>query len=116
MDHESEGLGFTVRPACTDEWEAAMELCWRTFLKFEAPVYAEEGKENFLKFISGNELYRMFLDGNYRVWVAVSNGKPVGVGSLRAGNHISLLFVDEKWHRRGIGTALVREMQRSIPE
>lgn len=103
-----------IRQALTDEWEPAMELCWRTFLKYEAPVYSKEGTENFLNFISDEQLYKMFLNGDYKVFVAVKDNKIVGVGSLRAGSHISLLFVDEKYHRQGIGRKLIKEMQKSM--
>ena len=59
---------FTIRRANVEEWEAAMELVWKTFLKFEAPVYSQEGSDNFLNFISGEKLYQMFLIGEYLVW------------------------------------------------
>lgn len=107
---------FTIRRANVEEWEAAMELVWKTFLKFEAPVYSQEGSDNFLNFISGEKLYQMFLIGEYLVWVALADEKIVGVGSLRAGSHISLLFVDEEYQLKGIGKALVRVMQEHCEE
>lgn len=89
-----------------------MELCWKTFLKFEAPVYEKEGADNFLKFISGNELYQMFLAGDYAVWIAENEQEIIGTATMRSGNHISLLFVDERYHRKGIGSELVSAMQQ----
>ena len=103
---------ITVRRAETAEWDSAMEVVWRTFLKFEAPLYGEEGKEHFYEFISGEQLHRMFEIGEYPMWVAVEGSRIVGVASLRACNHISLLFVDEAYHRRGIGKRLVIAMQQ----
>ena len=38
------------------------------------------------------------------------------MGSLRSGNHISLLFVDEDFLRNGIGTAIVKEMEEFVKE
>lgn len=84
-----------------------MELAWRTFLKFEAPVYDEEGTENFLAFISDERLYKMFAAGEYLLYVAKKEGKLVGMLGVRSANHISLLFVDAAYHRQGIGKALV---------
>ncbi len=84
-----------------------MSLAWTTFMKFEASDYSEEGVQSFLDFISDEKLYRMFLIGEYHVFVAVDNEKIIGVISLRARTHISLLFVDEKYHHRGIGRNLV---------
>lgn len=38
---------------------------------------------------------------------AYHEGKVVGIISLRNDKHISLLFVDRNYHRRGIGRALI---------
>lgn len=105
-----------IRPAKQDEWESAMALAWRTFLHFEASDYTPQGVDSFLDFISDTTLNRMFLMGNYRLFVAVEEEKIVGLISLREGNHISLLFVDEKYHRRGIGRALLNYAARYLYE
>lgn len=96
-----------VRKAERDEWEEAMALAWRVFQKFDAKDYTEEGVNSFLNFISDNGLYKMFITGEYKLFVAESGGKIVGVSSLRMRNHISLLFVDEKFHHIGVGRKLI---------
>ena len=40
----------------------------------------------------------------------------IGVASLRSKNHISLLFVDERYHRTGVGKALLSTLQDSLPK
>lgn len=50
----------------------------------------------------------MFITGSYHLFVAYVGTKLVGMITLRDASHISLLFVDEKYHRQGIGRALVR--------
>lgn len=116
MDNQSLGGApeFTVSYAEVSDWEDAMDLAWRTFKRFEADDYGEEGTRNFLNFISGDLLYRMFLDGEYRVAVAKSGGVIVGVSSLRNTRHISLLFVEESYQRMGIGRALVSFLQQDL--
>lgn len=109
-------LNINIGKALPEDWEPAMELAWRTFLKFEAPDYGKEGTENFLKFISGEELYKMFLIGEYKVYVAKENDTIVGVATLRSGHHISLLFVDEAFHKKGIGKGLLSALQQDISE
>ena len=99
-----------VRKAEKDEWEEAMALAWRVFQKFDAKDYTEEGIESFLNFISDNGLYKMFLSNEYKLFVAESGGKIVGVSSLRMRNHISLLFVEPQYHHQGIATALLKEV------
>lgn len=102
---------FQVRKAQPADWENAMELAFRTFLKYEAKEYGPEGIRNFVEFVTDESLKKMFLQGNYLMFVAVEGEKIIGLISLRSGNHISLLFVDDKYHRRGVGTALVKYLQ-----
>ena len=100
-----------IRKAAEDDWESAMELAFRVFLKYEAEEYGPEGVRNFAQFVTDEDLKKMFLVGEYLMFVAEAEGKLVGLISLRSGNHISLLFVDEKYHRKGIGTRLVKHLQ-----
>ncbi len=105
---------YQIRNAYRDEWEDAMALAWRTFLKFEADVYSPEGVKNFENFITDSTLYRMFVVGTYQLFVALDGKKIVGMLTLRGGTHISLLFVDEKYHRRGIGRALMQYLSNYL--
>ena len=99
---------LTVRPAYRNEWDDAMALAWRVFMQFEACDYPPEGIESFQDFITDSILYRMFLMGEYQLFAAYDNGRMVGMISLRNETHISLLFVDEKYHKRGIGRQLIQ--------
>ena len=42
--------------------------------------------------------------------LAFAEGKIVGAATVRDGNHLSLLFVEETYHRKGIGRALLSNM------
>ncbi|MCM1122725.1 MAG: GNAT family N-acetyltransferase [Eubacterium sp.] len=99
---------YQIRSAYRNEWQDAMVLAWKTFLRFEADVYTSEGVKNFQNFITDSTLYRMFVMGTYQMFVALDYGKIIGMITLRGSTHISLLFVDEKYHRRGIGRALIK--------
>lgn len=100
-----------IRKATPADWDEAMELAFRVFLKYEAEEYGSEGIKNFAQFITDEDLKKMFMLGEYLLFVAVKNDRLAGLISLRSGNHISLLFVDEKYHRNGIGTRLVKYLQ-----
>ena len=91
-----------IRKAQMSDWEETMAMTWRTFMKFESGDYGVEGVENFRKFISDPMLRRMFLLGTYHLYVATDCEKIVGMVSLRDKNHISLLFVDEAYHKKGL--------------
>ena len=98
---------IVIRQAVMADWEETMAMTWKTFLKFEAKDYGLEGVNSFRNFISDPLLRRMFLLGTYHMYVATYNEKIVGMVSLRDKNHISLLFVDEAYHKKGIGRKLV---------
>lgn len=105
-----EGSFYEIRWARAEDWAPAMKMIWKTFMKFEGNVYTEEGIQNFWDFISDDMLYHAFLKGNYQMMVAVDRGRIVGAGSVRNRNHLSLLFVDEEYHHRGIGAALLNRL------
>ncbi|MBP3198285.1 MAG: GNAT family N-acetyltransferase [Butyrivibrio sp.] len=89
-----------------------MDLAWNTFVRFDAPDYSPEGIENFRKFVNDEMLRNMFIAGHYQLFVAVDEGRYVGMLSLRERKHISLLFVDERYHRHGIASALLTYVSR----
>ncbi|WP_034444826.1 GNAT family N-acetyltransferase [Butyrivibrio sp. AE2032] len=85
-----------------------MKLAWDTFVRFDAPDYSQEGIDNFYNFIHDEMLRNMFVAGHYQLFVAMDEGRYVGMLSLREKKHISLLFVDEKYHRHGVASALLK--------
>ena len=107
MDKEDDW--YLIRSAAEEEWQEAMGVVWRTFQAFEGKEYPEEGVRNFNDFITGSDLFHMFQKGVYQMFVAVdqTQSKIIGVITLRNIHHISLLFVDKKYHRQGIGKALI---------
>ncbi len=105
---------YQIRSAYRNEWDDAMALAWKTFLRFEADCYTMEGIRNFEDFITDTTLHRMFIMGSYQMFVALDGQKIVGMITLRNNAHISLLFVDEKYHRQGIGSALVEYLREYL--
>ena len=93
-----------------------MQMVWRTFLKFEGRDYTEEGIKNFFDFITDDNLYEGFLKGTYQVMAALDGEKVVGIGSIRSRNHLSLLFVEEEYHRRGVGRAIMNALFSYLKE
>lgn len=104
---EMEEFPYCIRWAGVEDWEPAMKMIWRTFLRFEAADYSEEGIRNFLDFITDERLFHSFLRGEYQMMVAVDGEQLIGAASVRNRNHLSLLFVDEPYHRQGIGRHLL---------
>lgn len=98
-----------IKPIEKNEWEEAMRLAWDTFVLFEAPEYSREGIKAFKNFVNDPILKSMFLEGKYRAVGAYCDGLLVGIMGIRNENHLSLLFVDSEYHRRGIATRLIQK-------
>ena len=101
---------YEVRWAKEDEWAPAMKMVWRTFIKYEGKDYSEEGIKKFFEFITDDDLYVSFLKGEYQLMVALDGEEVIGAGSIRSRNFLSLLFVDEEYHHRGVGSSIVRKL------
>lgn len=101
---------IVIREAKLAEWNSAMKIAWETFLKYDAPDYTPEGIENFRRFIEDDMLRKKFEAGEYLLFVALDGEDVIGLITLREKNHISLLFVDDKYHKMGIGRKLVERL------
>jgi len=110
MDIGTKWMSYNFRWAMESEWLPAMRMVWNTFLKYEGKEYTQEGIKSFYDFITDDKLYFLFLKGEYQLMVALDRGRIIGAGSIRNRNHLSLLFVDEAYHHRGVGSTLLRRL------
>lgn len=96
-----------IRTINENEWEEAMNLAWDTFILYEAPEYTKEGITSFRNFVRDPILKTLFIEGKYNVLAAFNNNIIVGIIGVRNETHISLLFVDSEYHKKGIARRLV---------
>ena len=77
-------------------------LIRRTFLRFEAPDYTEEGINTFFAFLYDSEQMKQL-----NMFGAFFRGELVGViGVKQDFSHICLFFVEENFQRQGVGRKL----------
>lgn len=98
---------YVIRWAYGVDYDKTMQMVWETFLKYEGKDYTEEGIRNFDEFIHSDSLYQSFKLGSYQIMIALDGDRIIGMASVRNRHHLSLLFVQEEYHRQGVGSALI---------
>jgi GNAT superfamily N-acetyltransferase len=81
-------------------------LVARSFNEFVAPDFPEEGLDEFFNYANPRAL-RKRSEGNHFVLVAEAEGVIAGMTEIREMRHVSMLFVDKVFHRRGIAKNLL---------
>lgn len=110
MEMLNNDFPYEIRWARPEDWKKSMDMVWDTFIKYEGEDYSSEGIRNFYDFIYDKGLYRSFLNGDYMAMVAADGDRIIGFASIRDGNLLSLLFVEESYHKEGVGSALVERL------
>ena len=98
-----------LRPMGYGDEVEVCNLVARTFNEFIAPEFSEEGVDEFFKYSNPRALKRR-LESGYFAIVSEVDGKLAGMIELKANNHISMLYVDKTFHRRGIAKELIKEV------
>ena len=96
-----------------DKLNETLSLVREVFLEYEAPDYSDEGVEEFMRFIESKAIKEMLSEKIMRIWTCENDGIIIGMlaGGIKEGkNHIFLLFVDKRYHRKGIARQLLNMM------
>ena len=100
------GSEIVYRKIVAGEEVEVCNLVARSFNEFIAPGFSEEGIEEFYRYINPRALHKRWR-GGYHVIVAEKEGKIVGVSEVKRRRHISMLYVEKAYHRKGIAGALL---------
>lgn len=104
---------YAVRSMEAGQLKEALQLAWNVFSEYEAPEYAQEGIQEFQRYLSLPDMRERVETKRFLAWVCLAGEAIVGMlGASPApeGGHINLLFVDGSHHRKGIARALVEAM------
>ena len=107
------------RPIQAGEEDAAHALVARVFGAFVGAAYSEEGRREFLNYVQPGALL-LRTGAGHLSFVAVVRGGLAGVIEIRDCQHVSLLFVEARFQRRGIAKGLLRyalqQCMRAMPD
>ena len=101
-----------IRECTPEERPRELALALDVFMQYVAPDYSSEGIETFRAFIGGKEateslaIYGAFEGETLTGMIATRNN----------GAHITLFFVDSRYHHRGVGRALVEKVASLCPD
>ena len=114
-------MNYEIRRLRPDEVNEALDLAMETYLEFEAPDYGPEGVTAFRRDIYDNAAFRAACaDGTNRMWGALSDGRIIGLMTMRGVSHIVLVFTHRDYHRQGIASAILQallaDVRRENPE
>ena len=100
-----------IRFLASEETAEALALAWRVFMRFEAPDYSAEGVESFRRTIGDAG-----FTARIRFYGAFKGGTLIGMIATRSeGSHTALFFVEEAYHRQGIGRRLFEAILPDVP-
>lgn len=102
-------MSFKVRKISREEFIQSLKLAERVFMEFEADEYPEEGVKSFIDFLYCDETEQRFICENLIIWGAFDGNTQIGTFAIRDKSHISLVFVDKNYHRKGVATLMWKE-------
>lgn len=95
-----------VKRLSPDELPEALSLMWEVFCRFEAPVYPQEGIDEFRASLDNAE-----RNAGMHYYGAYEENTLIGVLAMRAPQHIGYFFVRADRQRRGVGKKLFETMR-----
>jgi len=104
-----------IKQAESSNVRPAFDLALKVFEKYELPEYGTEALTNFkAECIYNPEYAQNYKSRRNLMFVALDGEKTVGVVCEKGNGHVSMMFVDGDYHRRGIATVLLREMADAL--
>jgi predicted GNAT family N-acyltransferase len=97
---------ITYRQMKAEDILDASNLVVSVFNKFVAPEYSAEGVQEFYRYIEPTA-FQERAQANHFGLIALVQTKVVGMIEIRGYKHVSLLFVDQGYQRRGIAKELL---------
>lgn len=100
-------MNIVYEALVADEIPNVIEMILETFDKYVGSGYTEQGIVTFRNFVKPEALLERYKNVTDFMLVAKVQEQIIGVISLRDKSHISLFFVKEDYHGRGVGRELL---------
>lgn len=104
---------ITVRRMKEGDEEEVCSLARRVFDQFVADDFPAEGVQEFYRYANANAMGERIRKGG-TVFLAVEEGRILGMIEIRDSSHIAMLFVEDRG--RGLGSLLVERARQHCRE
>ncbi|MCF7929481.1 MAG: GNAT family N-acetyltransferase [Spirochaetales bacterium] len=94
-----------IHPFHPNQASEVSALISTVFDEFVGIEYSRQGKTTFSSFTKPEAIRKRYTAGNL-IFIAQAESKIIGIIEIRDLSHISLLFVDKQFHRKGIARRL----------
>ena len=108
-------MKYTIEELNLKDLKETLELVKKVFMEFEAPDYKKEGVDSFFKFVNYENILKN-LNENMIILIAKYNKKIIGMVAFFEFKHITLLFVDKIYQRKGVATRLINKAKEYCVE
>jgi len=95
------------RDAHLEDMKSISDLVLSVFDKYVGPGYSLEGQSVFHSYVQPDAIQKRFSAGSSFIFVALHDKEIIGAIEVKNGNHISALFVDDRYHKMGIAKHLI---------
>lgn len=102
--------GFNIRPAMDDDAPALVEIFRRSIREIASQHYRPAQIEAWVRFADEADAWRQRMRSR-DVWVAETNGKPLGFIQFEPPDHIDLTYVHPEHQRCGVASALLEKIE-----
>jgi predicted GNAT family N-acyltransferase len=91
------------------EEQSTSDMIKVVFNEFIAADYCNEGIYTFMNFVAAQSIAERITKSNNFILLVKKQSTIVGVIEIRENKHVSLLFIDKNYHRRGLAKELFRK-------
>ena len=97
-----------IKEVADKDLQRALNLVNRVFSEFVAVDYSQQGIDTFESYLKNKlqEVSAALKSGDKKMWAYYQNDEILGVIATQSTSHISLMFVDKRYHRQGIARKL----------
>ncbi len=105
-------MNYTIQQITSEEEvKAAFEMALRAFMEFVAPVYEDRAVRKFkADTVENNDYINNYITSRHLMLGAFDGEQIIGMITERGGGHISMVFTDKEYQRRGVATAIMERM------